>query len=71
MDKGVRADYIDRQFKAQDDDLKYQKSRMRPDKKKRFYESKSDYFMSERKKDLEEFRMVQESRPLNPPGKRL
>lgn len=66
MDKGVRADYIDRQFKAETDEVNYRRSRMTDDAKRKYYGAKSRHFRREQSKDLSEFRMVQESRPMKP-----
>ena len=70
MDRGVRGDYIQRNFKGTDDDLEYRKEVMTRDAKSRFYRAKADYFSAQRSKDLGEFAMVQESRPLSPPKRK-
>ena len=67
MDKGVRADYLDRQFKAETDEVNYRRSRLTDEAKRKYYGSKSRHFRREFAKDLSEFKMVQEARPLKPP----
>lgn len=67
-DKGVRSDYIDRAFSAEDGETKYRKGLLTREQLDCYYEAKSQRFQSERKQALEDFRMVQESRPLKPRG---
>ncbi len=70
MDKGVRGDYLDRQFKALEDDVSHQKAVMTRQQKQRFYDAKTAYYLRRNTTVLEEFQMVQEARPLKPPGRR-
>ena len=70
MDRGVRGDYIQRNFKGTDDDLEYRKKVMTRDAKSRFYRSKADYYSARDRTVLEEFAMVQQSRPLTPPKRK-
>ena len=69
-DKGVRGDYIDRQMKSFEDQTKWGLRLMNPRQKDRFYAAKREAFQREAHKDLTEFEMVQESRPMLPPNRR-
>lgn len=66
MDKGVRRDYLDRQFKAETDEAKYRRDNLSRHAKQRFYDSKAAYYLKRDQTVLSEFEMMQQSRPLKP-----
>ncbi len=70
MDKGVRRGYVDHHFKGVDEAVKNAKAALEGQAKRRFYDNKDAFYRGEKAKDLEEFKMVQESRPMLPPSRR-
>jgi hypothetical protein len=69
-DRGVQADYVDRAFRADAEGLKRSKRFMRHDQRQKYYESRTDERRAELHQAVERLAMVQQVRPLKPPGLR-
>ncbi len=69
-DSGVQADYVDRAFKAADQDLKFRKKFMTREQRRAFYEARNAERSAEKRQALEHLEMVQEVRPMLPPHRR-
>lgn len=65
-DKGVRGNYIEQAFKADDMSANLRRRWMPRWKKYQYYDSKRAAEEAEKRTVLSEFEMMQESRPLKP-----
>lgn len=68
-DAGVQGDYVERAFKADSEDIKFRKRFMRRDQRQKYYEARTDERKAELRTAIEHLEMVQEVRPLKPPGR--